>query len=65
MKPVILTFSAAWERSGLSLRAFNDLLRDLSATGHAVVHRDLVAFSSLRVAELVLGARHRPRRRRP
>ena len=40
MSPVILTAWACWDRSGLRLVTFQQLIRDLEATGHCVRHRD-------------------------
>jgi len=64
VNPLILDSGAAWEASGLSLGAFEQLVRDLEATGHAYRGRGVVVFSSVKVAALVLTGRSR-RRRRP
>ncbi len=60
---LILTFGAAWGRSGLRLDDFCRLLDDLHATGHVHRDRNTIVFSSIRVAEILLGS-GRPRRRR-
>ena len=63
MNPLIVSVSTAWECSGLSLDAFGDLVDALVASGRAVRHRDVIVFSSVRVAALVLAGRPRRRRR--
>lgn len=64
MNPLIFDSGAAWEASGLSLGAFEQLVRDLEATGHAHRGRGIVVFSSVKVAALVLTGRPRRRSRR-
>ena len=61
MSPVILTAWACWDRSGLRLVTFQQLIRDLEATGHCVRHRDQLAFPNIKSAQLLLGGRA-PRR---
>lgn len=64
MNPLVFDSGAAWEASGLSLGAFEQLIRDLEATGHAHRGRGVVVFSSVKVAALVLGCGRRRRARR-
>lgn len=52
--------TTAWECSGLSLAAFDDLVDSLVSSGRAVRHRDLLVFPNLKTAALA----GRPRRRR-
>ncbi len=52
--------TTAWECSGLSLAAFDDLVDSLVSSGRAVRHRDLLVFPNLKTAVLA----GRPRRRR-
>lgn len=67
MNPLIFDSVAAWEASGLTLGAFEQLVRDLEASGHAYRGRGVVVFASVKVAALVLSGRGRrpARRRRP
>jgi len=64
VNPLVFDSGAAWEASGLSLGAFEQLIRDLEATGHAHRGRGVVVFSSVKVAALVLGCGRRRRARR-
>ncbi len=64
MNPLVFDSGAAWEASGLSAGAFEQLVRDLEATGHAYRSRGVVVFASVKVAALVLGCGCHRRRRR-
>lgn len=64
MNPLVFDSDAAWEASGLSARAFEQLIRDLAATGRAYRGRGVVVFESVKVAQLVLGCGCQRRRRK-
>lgn len=64
MNPLVFDSAAAWEASGLSLGAFEQLVRDLEAAGEAYRGRGVVVFSSVKVAALVLTGRPRRSARR-
>ncbi len=55
MKPIVFDSGAAWEASGLSLGAFEQLVRDLEAAGKAHRGRGVVVFANMKAAQLVLG----------
>lgn len=55
MNPLVFDSAAAWEASGLSAGAFEQLVRDLQATGRAYRGRGVVVFANLKTAQLVLG----------
>lgn len=65
MSPLVFDSGAAWEASGLSLGTFEQLVRDLEATGRAYRGRGVVVFANLKTAQLVLGCGcHRRRKGR-
>lgn len=64
MNPLVFDSGAAWEASGLSAGAFEQLVRDLQATGRAYRGRGVVVFANLKTAQLVLGCGCHRRRKR-
>jgi hypothetical protein len=62
---ITLTRWAAWGASGLPADVFDQLVRDLESTEHAVRSGNQITFANAETAALVLrggGRRRRPRR---